>query len=101
MAKTASPNDNQDNSIRLREQSLDTLRELAHNAGLRDFEALSKPDLVNTLMSQQAEKRGQQSRSGLLEIMNEGSNRSRLPAGGEIPARPQRRLRERRPHPSL
>ncbi len=41
---------------------------------MRDFEALSKPDLVNTLMSQQAEKRGQQSRSGLLEIMNEGNN---------------------------
>ena len=64
----------QHNGIRLREQNLDTLRELAGKAGLQDYEKLKKPDLVNALLRQQAEKRPQQERNGLLEIMNEGGN---------------------------
>ena len=69
-----SANNLQNNGIRLREQNLETLRELAGKAGLQDYEKLKKPDLVNALLRQQAEKRPQQERSGLLEIMNEGSN---------------------------
>lgn len=64
----------QPNGIRLREQSLTTLRELASKAGLQNYEQLTKPDLINALLRQQAEKRNQQERHGLLEIMNEGGN---------------------------
>ncbi len=45
---------------------------MAKNAGLSNSDELSKPQLVDALMRQQAEKRGQQVRSGVLEIMHEG-----------------------------
>jgi transcription termination factor Rho len=56
----------------LEQNTLEELRQIARESGVSGFSRLKKPDLILSLLRDEAEKRGHKLRGGVLEIVDDG-----------------------------
>lgn len=56
----------------LEQKTLDDLRKMARESSISGFSRLKKPDLILSLLRNEAEKRGHKLRGGVLEIVDDG-----------------------------